>query len=342
MKAGVLHKPRHLVVQEVPTPVPGPEDALVKVKSVGICGTDSHYWKTGSVGSFTIREPMILGHEVSGEVVEVGEAVSNLSVGDRVTIEPGAPCRKCRFCKSGRYNLCPQKRFMGDPPTNGAFAEYVSWPSDFVFEMPEDMTYDEGAMIEPLAVGVYAVNRAHITPGDIVMIMGAGPVGLMILQAALTAGAGKIIVSDTDDWRLEKAKSFGATATINAKEDVLARIQDLTKGNYVDATMEASGSREATAQAVKVTRRGGTISLVGVYETGEFTYPLLDVIMKELIVVGNIDGANVFQKSLDLMASRRFDARTLITHHLPLDDIETGFRILDEKKEHALKVLVHP
>lgn len=326
----------------MPTPVHGPEDVLVKVKSVGICGTDSHYWKTGSVGSFAIREPMILGHEVSGEIVEVGEAVSNLTVGDRVTIEPGAPCRKCRFCKIGRYNLCPQKRFMGDPPTNGAFAEYVAWPADFVFKMPEDMTYDEGAMIEPLAVGVYAVNRTHITPGDIVMIMGAGPVGLMILQAALTAGAGKIIVSDTDDWRLEKAESLGATATINAKEDLLARIQDLTKGNYVDATMEASGSREATAQAVKVTRRGGTISLVGVYETGEFTYPLLDVIMKELTVIGNIDGANVFPRSLDLMASRRFDATKLITHHLPLDDIETGFRILEEKKEHALKVLVHP
>lgn len=342
MKAGVFHEPRHIVVQEVPTPVPGPEDALVKVKSVGICGTDSHYWKTGSVGSFTIREPMILGHEVSGEIAEVGEAVSNLTAGDKVTIEPSAPCGRCRFCKIGRYNLCPQKRFMGDPPTNGAFAEYVAWPADFVFKMPEDMTYDEGAMIEPLAVGLYAVNRARIAPGDVVVIMGAGSVGLMTLQAALAAGAGKIIVTDTDDWRLEKAKSLGATATINARQDILARIQDLTRGDYADATIEASGSSEATVQAVKVTRRGGTISLVGVYETGEFTYPLLDVIMKELTVVGNIDGANVFQRSLELMASRRFDAMKLMTHHLPLDAIETGFRILEEKSEHVLKVLVHP
>jgi L-iditol 2-dehydrogenase len=342
MKAAFLVTPRQIALRDIPVPSAGPEDVLIRTKSVGICGSDFHYWKTGTIGSMTIKEPQILGHELSGQVMEVGDAVSNLKVGDRVIVEPGVPCRKCRFCKTGRYNLCLTKRFMSDPPTYGAFAEYVAWPSDFVFRMPDSMSFDEGALVEPLAVGVYSVNRAHITPGDIVMIMGAGPVGLMILQAARAAGAGQIYVADIDEWRLEQAMTMGATAVINARDDVVGKVQDLSRGDYIDVTIEASGSPEATNQAVKITRRGGTIVLVGLYEKTEFTYPLLDILMKEVTVVGSYDYANVYPRSLALMASKRFDAKVLITHHLPIEEIQKGFRIMDEKKEHVLKVMIHP
>jgi L-iditol 2-dehydrogenase len=342
MKAAVLYQPREIIIKDVPEPNPQAGEVMIRVKSVGICGTDFHYWRTGSVGNFTIREPFILGHEVSGQVVQVGQAVSSLSVGDRVVVDIQVPCGRCRFCRMGRYNLCPVKRCMGDPPTNGAFAEYVTWPADFTYAMPHGMTFDEGALIEPLSIGLYVVSRARICLGDSVVIMGAGTVGLMALYAALAAGADEVYVVDIDDWRLDKAKEFGATATINAKDDVASRIHDLTNGSYVDTTIEASGSTTATIQAVRVTRRGGKIALVGVYDTGKFTYPLLDVIMKELTVMGNIDGANAFPKSLNLMASEKIDAEKLITHHLPLEDIERGFKILDEKKEHALKIQLHP
>ncbi len=343
MKAAVLHGHHQIMVQDLPVPSVCPDDVLVRVKSVGICGSDLHYWRTGAIGNLIIKEPLVLGHELSGQVVDVGRSVSHLSVGDRVVVEPAAPCGRCRFCRTGRYNLCPEKRFMGDPPSNGAFAEFVAWPAAFAYRMPAEMTFDEGALVEPLSIGTYATGRAHITPGDKVLIMGAGPVGLMTLIAAVTHGASEIHVVDVFDWRLEKAKEFGATATINAKsENVTERIRELTKGEYVDVTMETSGSPDAAAQSVKVTRRGGTIALVGLYDSAEFQYPLLDVLMKEISVVGNYDGAHSFPTSLQIMASRKFDTKKMITHHIPLDKIETGFKIMEEKKEHVLKIQVHP
>lgn len=343
MKAAVLHKPLQILVEDVPMPSLGAEDVLIKVKSIGICRSDFHYWKTGRIGSFVVREPLILGHELSGEIAEVGEAVSSLSSGDKVVVEPGFPCRKCRFCKSGRYNLCPNERFMGTPPTNGAFAEYVVAPSDFVFKMPRGLSFDEGALVEPLAVGVYAVKRARVVPGDVVAILGAGPIGLLTLVAAKAAGANEIYVTDIDDWRLEKAKALGATAIINVKrEDLKGKIEELTGENYVDVTMEASGSPEATIQAVEITRSGGTIALIGMYEEAELMYPLIDVVIKELDVKGVLRYANVFPRSIKLISSKRFDPKLLITHHLPLEDIEVGFKIMDEKRERALKILIHP
>ena len=342
MKAAVLHQSRQVVIKDVPKPAPLAGEVLIRVKSVGICGTDFHYWRTGSVGNFKITEPFILGHEASGQIEQVGEGVTNRSIGEKVVVDIQVPCGKCSICRMGRYNLCPLKRCMGDPPTNGAFAEYVTWPADSAYAMPDDMTFNEGALIEPLNIGVYAVSRAGISMGDSVMIMGAGTVGLMSLHAVLAAGVDEVYVVDIDDWRLNKAREFGATATINARDDVASRVHDLTNGSYVDTTIEASGSPVATVQAVKVTRRGGKIALVGVYDLGEFPYPLLDVVMKELTVFGNIDGANAFPKSMHLMASKKIDAEKLITHHLPLEDLDRAFRILDEKKEHALKIMLHP
>lgn len=342
MKAAVLRRPLHIAVEELPLPALHVDDVLVRVKSVGICGSDFHYWKTGMIGDFVIREPLILGHEVSGEIADLGHAVSNFVRGDRVVLEPGVPCRRCRFCREGRYNLCPQKRFMSDPPTNGAFAEYVAWPSDFVYRLPQSLSFDEGALVEPLAVGVYAVSRARIRCGDIVAILGAGPVGLLTLVAAKSAGAGEIFVTDVDGWRLEKARELGATATIDARGDPIAEIQELTQGNYVDVAIETSGSTDATVQAVKATRRGGTIVLVGLYEKRQFTYPLLDVVMKELDVKGSIDYVNSFPASLKLMASKTFEAKSLITHHMRIDDVEKGFRIMAEDSRHRLKIMIHP
>jgi L-iditol 2-dehydrogenase len=232
---------------------------------------------------------------------------------------------------------------MGDPPNNGAFAEYVAWPAAFAYKMPLALTFDEGALVEPLSIGTYAAGRAQITAGDKVLIMGAGPVGLMCLIAALTRGATEIYAVDVFNWRLNKAKEFGATGTLNARdEDVVEKIRELTKGDYVDVTMETSGSPDAAAQSVKVTRRGGTIALVGLYDSIQIQYPLLDVLMKEISVVGNYDGAHSFPTSLQIMSSGRFDVKKMITDHLPLDKIELGFKMMEEKKAGVLKIQLHP
>ncbi len=198
MKAAVLHGPGDIRMQRVSIPGIGPDDVLIEVKTIGVCGSDVHYYVTGRIGRYVVREPLILGHECSGEVVRIGQNVRNVDIGDHVAIEPGVPCRRCRFCKSGRYNLCPDVRFLATPPINGAFAEYVASPCDFVYKLPENMTFAEGALIEPLAVGLHAAKRGQVVPGETVVILGAGTIGLMVLQAVKAYGATRIIAVDLE------------------------------------------------------------------------------------------------------------------------------------------------
>ncbi|MGB9682868.1 MAG: alcohol dehydrogenase catalytic domain-containing protein, partial [bacterium] len=162
MKVAVLEKIRNVSIEEREIPKPKEDEVLVRIKSVGVCGSDIHYYNEGRIGSFVVEKPIILGHESSGEVVEVGSKVKSLKVGDRVALEPGIPCRKCNYCKTGRYNLCPDVVFMATPPVDGAFAEYVVHPEDFAFKLPDNVSYDEGALMEPLSVGIYASNRARV------------------------------------------------------------------------------------------------------------------------------------------------------------------------------------
>lgn len=341
MRAAVLYGPGDLRLEERPRPLPGPGEALVRIKVCGICRSDYHYWRHGRIGEFVVRRPLVLGHEASGIVEEVGEGVGNLEPGDRVVIEPGVPCGRCRYCRIGRYNLCPSVRFMGTPPIDGAFVEYVAWPADFLYKMPENMTFEEGALIEPLSVAVHAVRRAELAPGSSVAIFGAGAIGMVTLEAARAAGASRIFVVDIDDWKLSVAVKRGADEGINARrEDPVESVKRLTGGEGVDCVFEASGSERASYQSVKVARRGGVVVLIGLYAQEEFQYPVLEAIIKEINIRGVHRYANAFQPAIELVAGGRVKVRDLVTHKLPLERLEEGFRMIEEGKEKYIKIQI--
>ena len=343
MRAAVLYGPMDLRIEEIPLPEIGADDVLIKVKVCGICGSDYHYWKHGRAGAFVINRPLVLGHEFSGIVEEVGESVTTLERGDRVVVEPGVPCRKCGYCRSGRYNLCPHMRFMGSAQAmvNGAFAEYVASPYDFVYKMPAGMTFEEGAMIEPLSVALWAVSRSGVSPASSAVVFGVGPIGSLVLEVMRAVGVTRIYAVDVDDWRLDFATRLGALATFNPeREEVVRGIMEVTGGEGVDVVVEASGAEMASRQAVEVVKRGGVLVLVGMYAQRMFPYPLLDIVVKELDVRGVFRYANMFPVGIELVSKGMVNVRQLVTHTFPFEEIERAFRLIDERRENFMKVQV--
>ncbi|MEM1508592.1 MAG: NAD(P)-dependent alcohol dehydrogenase [Thermofilaceae archaeon] len=341
MKAVVLYGPRDLRLESRLEPIPRSSEALVRVKVCGICRSDYHYWKYGRIGEFVVKEPLILGHEACGVVEEVGEGVESLKPGDPVVIEPGVPCGECWYCRIGRYNLCSNVVFMGTPPVNGAFVEYVAWRNDFLYKMPSGMSFEEGAMIEPLAVALQAVNRAGLKSGFSVAIFGMGTIGMVTLEAVKAAGAGKIIVVDVDEWKLDLALRNGADVAVNArKENPVETVRKAAGGEGVDYVFEASGVERASYQAVKSARRGGVVTLIGLYTNDEFEYPVLETIIKEVDIRGVHRYANMFQPAIQLVSKGIVKVKHLVTHKLSLERIEEGFRIMDEGREKYVKIQV--
>ena len=199
----VLHKTNDIRLEQTPIPSPGEDEVLLRMDSVGICGSDVHYWTHGAIGDFIVRAPMILGHEAAGIVEECGKNVKHLKPGDRVAIEPGVPCRRCDYCKEGRYNLCPDIQFCATPPVHGNLCRYYKQAADFCFKLPDHMSLEEGALMEPLAVGVHACQRAGVALGKTALVCGAGPIGLVNLLTAKAMGASEVVVTDISEERLK-------------------------------------------------------------------------------------------------------------------------------------------
>eukprot|EP01129_Flabellula_baltica_P000182 TRINITY_DN1022_c0_g1_i2.p1 TRINITY_DN1022_c0_g1~~TRINITY_DN1022_c0_g1_i2.p1 ORF type:complete len:278 (+),score=42.67 TRINITY_DN1022_c0_g1_i2:71-835(+) len=219
---------------------PQPNHVILKIHTVGICGSDVHYWAHGRCGPFVMDAPLVLGHETSAVVEAVGSGVTHLVPGDRVAVEPGVPCRFCKQCRGGTYNLCPDVQFLATPPVDGSLCQYIEHAADFCYKMPDHMSFEEGALLEPLSVGVHACKRGGVKAGSHVLITGAGPIGLVCLLAARASGATKIVVTDVMDNRLEVAQSLGADLTINAlSQDILEQINAFTD---VTHTFECSGA----------------------------------------------------------------------------------------------------
>jgi len=320
MRAMYLRKPGIIVEKSIPKPVPQTDEVLVKIKAVGVCGSDIEYYEHGRIGDFVVEKPLILGHEASGEVVEAGENVASLEVGDRVALEPGIPCRKCEFCKSGRYNLCSDVQFMATPPVDGAFREYVVYPADFVFKIPEDASYEEAALIEPLSVGIHAVERAQLKLGDRILIFGAGPIGLLTLQVALAEGASHAVVLDLSDARLAKAKELGADEVVNVgKTDLVKEFTD-----DFDIVFEAAGAPTTIPKALRFVRRGARIVLIGHSSVNEAKLDPNLVITKELSIRGTYRYANTYPKALRLMQKGVFNLTGLIGKTFPLIDVDAA------------------
>ena len=282
MRASVLHGPRRITVEERRRPSPGPHEVLIRVNSVGICGSDTHYYEHGRIGRFVVEQPLILGHEASGVIEAVGENVTGRSVGQRVSIEPGVPDLSCPQCLAGRYNLCPEMRFFATPPIDGAFTELVVVHAAFAHPVPDTISDDAAALIEPLSVGIWACQKGGVTAGSRVLITGAGPVGLVSLQAALAFGAQNVYVSDVNPSRLALASELGASQTIDPRRDSL--------GDLVvppDVLLECSGFASAIVDGIRALDRAGRAVLVGM-GGDEVPIPLSVVQEKELTVTGHL------------------------------------------------------
>lgn len=344
MKAALLHGVGDLRVENAPVPqITQPDQVLVRVKAVGICGSDIHFFEHGRIGPYVVTEPQVLGHECAGEVVEAGPDAGSLKPGDKVCIEPGIPCRRCSFCKSGRYNLCEIVPFMGTPPTHGAFREYVVWPADFVFTLPDNISYDEGAVIEPLAVGVQACQRGDLRSGQTAVVIGCGPIGLTTMQAAAGFGATRIIVTDVIPLRLDMAKRLGADLALNvAESDAVEPVKEATGGLGADVVLETAGTPETVAQACGMVKRGGVVVLVGMHRVDEFPIPVMDLICREYDMRGVFRYCNAFGPAIAMLGAGRVNLRALITHQFALDEIETAFDVVINEKDKSIKVQVMP
>jgi len=343
MKAAVLHGVNDVRIENVPAPkLEHDDDVLIRVRSVGVCGSDVHYFREGRIGNFVVEAPLILGHECAGDVVQVGPAVKTLRPGDRVAVEPGVPCRKCEFCRTGRYNLCPDVAFLATPPVDGAFCEFIVSPADFAFKLPDSLTFQEGAMMEPLAVGMYATQRGGVGLGDTVVVLGTGPIGLMTLQAAKARGATTIITSDLQPIRIEAARKLGATHALDAAEvDVLEAVWQITDGRGADVVFECAGAVPTIQMSLKLAKNGGRVILVGLPSADQIPLSMPDLLARELDVGGLFRYANVYPDAISAVAAGLIDVKSLITHSYDLDHTQDALTFADEHKDKALKVCVN-
>jgi L-iditol 2-dehydrogenase len=335
MRAAVLRGPGDVVVEDRPTPTAGPGEVVVRVISVGVCGSDTHYYDHGRIGRFVMKKSLVLGHEAAGEVTDLGPGVTRLTVGQRVSIEPGVPDMTCTQCLAGRYNLCPNMRFFATPPIDGAFAEYVVVHEAFAHPVPDSIGDDAAALLEPLSVGIWACTKAKVTAGSRVLVTGAGPIGLVSVQTALAFGATEVVVSDVNPVRLALAKDLGATTLVDARE---SSVTDLDKPPEI--LLECSGYPPAIADAIRALGPAGRAVLVGM-GGDEIPLPLSVVQERELEITGTFRYANTWPTAIALVASGRVDVERLVTGTYRLDQAEQALTA-NRRDQQSVKVVVHP
>jgi L-iditol 2-dehydrogenase len=336
MKAAVWYGGKDIRIEDVPVPKIKDDEVLVKVKAVSICGSDLHAYRGLSKRRVP---PLVMGHEFSGEIANMGGKVKNLKEGERVVVEPIVSCGTCRLCRLGRNNICEKLQLVG-LHLSGAFSEYVAVPAKKCYLLPTKVSFEEAALVEPLAVAVHAVHLASFEKNEAIAIIGSGAIGLMTLQVAKNSGVGKIVVLDTLDYRLELAQKLGATTTINVtKEDPLQKI--LGEGG-VDTVFEAVGRQETVQQGLAMARTGGKVMVIGMLEA-IMQLPMLDITVKELDLQGSYGyTSDDFRQALKLIAQGKVNVKPLITHLLPLDEIKKGFEILSQGAEDVFKVVLNP
>jgi len=285
---------------------------------------------------------MVLGHEPSGIVSGLGDGVKHLKIGDRVALEPGVPCRICDWCKEGRYNLCPDITFAATPPYHGTLTRYYVHAADFCYKLPDHVSFEEGALLEPLSVGVHACRRANISLGSRVLVCGAGPIGLVTLLSAKAMGASKVVVTDIDDGRLKVARDMGADGVINAAgKDPKALAAEVVAwlGTAPDATVECSGADSSVQLGIYATRSGGTFVLVGM-GAAEVKLPLINALVREVDVRGIFRYANCYPTALEMVASGRVNVKPLVTHRYSLEQSLDAFETARTGAGGAIKVMI--
>jgi L-iditol 2-dehydrogenase len=343
MKALLLSAYKQLDVVEMPAPRPAEDELLIRIAACGICGSDVHGYD-GSTGRRL--PPIVMGHEAAGIVESVGTAVTNFRTGDRVTFDSTVYCGKCFFCLRGQVNLCDNREVIGvSTPAfrrMGAFAEFVTVPARIAYKLPDNMPFAHAAMIEAVSVAVHAVSLTPIALDDTVVVVGAGMIGLLTLQAVRLAGAGKILVLDVDDTRLEMARSLGATHTFNSRSpDVIAQILEQSMGRGADAALECVGSTVPVKLAIDSVRKGGAVTLVGnVAPTIELG--LQSVVTRQIRLQGSCASSGEYPACISMIARGAIQVEPLISALAPLEDAPSWFQRLYQHEPGLLKVVIEP
>jgi threonine dehydrogenase-like Zn-dependent dehydrogenase len=343
MKALVLKEYKQFACEEVPAPEPGPAEVLVAVKACGICGSDVH-GMDGSTGRR--RPPIIMGHEAAGVISSIGSGVTGWAAGDRVTFDSTIYCGHCEFCRRGLTNLCDHRRVLGvsceDYRQNGAFADFVAVPQHILYRLPDDLAFEHAALVEPFAIALHAIRRAPPTLNGTVAVVGAGMIGLALVQALSQAGCGRLIAVDIADDKLALAAKCGATNTINSvTEDAPAAILRLTQGLGADLAFEAVGVPATVDLALRCLRKGGTATLVG-NVTPKIEFPLQIAVTRELTIHGSCASQGEYPACLDMLARGALRAAPLISATAPLADGADWFDRLYRKEAGLLKVVLKP
>jgi L-iditol 2-dehydrogenase len=330
---------RKMIFKPAPIPDVRDDEVLINMKICGICGSDVHFYEHGEP-EFPDVYPFILGHEGAGQVVKAGKAVKNLSVGDRICIEPGTPCRTCEWCTQGRYHLCPHMIFKSAPREHGIMREFVSHPAQMCYKLPDNMSFEEGALIEPLAVAMTAVREVGARIGQSAAILGSGCIGLVTLLALKSMGIAKITMVDMFDIRLNKAKELGAWNTVNAKEaDAVEEVTKLHGGIGPDLVFETAGSVKAASQTIKMVKRGGTVMIIG-NVVGQTPVDFQLMTNKEITIKTNFRYHNIYPATIEAVSSGRIDVSKIVSRQYPLQNTRDAFEDCINEKASMVKAVL--
>ena len=340
MRALVLEKAKQLTLRDIKIEEPlGTGDVRIKIHTVGICGSDVHYYQHGAIGPFIVKQPMVLGHEASGTIIEVGKDVKHLKVGDRVCMEPGIPDPNSKASRLGMYNLDPAVRFWATPPVHGCLRETLVHPAMFGFKLPENVSFDEGALVEPFAVGLHAARKAQIKPGDIALVIGAGTIGLVTAMAAIAGGCSQVIIADIVQEKLDFASRMGMMAVNVVRESLNERVSSITNGWGADIVFEASGSEAAVSKVFEPLCPGGRVVFIGM-PIRPVPIDIVSAQVKEAHIETIFRYAHVYPRALSLMESGKVNLKPLITDRYRFEESIAAFEYAANPKPSSIKIVI--
>ncbi|WP_429932904.1 NAD(P)-dependent alcohol dehydrogenase [Agrobacterium vitis] len=341
MKALVLERVGELALRDIDLPQDiGPDDVRIQLHTVGVCGSDVHYYTHGRIGDFVLKAPMVLGHEAAGTIVEVGQNVTHLEPGDRVCMEPGIPDPLSRASRLGIYNVDPAVSFWATPPVHGILCPQTIHPAAFTYKLPDNVSFAEGAMVEPFAVGMQAAARARITPGDTAVVTGCGTIGIMVALAALAGGCSRVLISDLSETKLKLAETYDGITGVNLRHtDIVGAVESATDGWGADIVFECSGAPAAVRDLFKIVRPGGTVVLVGL-PPEPVAFDIAAACSRECRIETVFRYANVFDRALALIAAGKVDLMPLVSKTYSFDDSIAAFERAAEGHPEDVKLQI--
>jgi L-iditol 2-dehydrogenase len=336
-----LYGPRDMRMAEVPDPTPGPGEALVRVRAVGVCGSDVHYYLDGHIGDAVATFPFTMGHEFAGEIAALGPGTEGPPVGTRVAVDPAIACGKCETCLDGNPNCCPNVRFPGSAPIQGTLSEYYAHPAELCVPLPDALDFADGALLEPLGVVVHTLTLAKIRPGDTVVVLGGGPIGLMTLEVALSSAAGAVFLSEPIPERRDLARQIGASAICDpTTEDPVAWLNALTAGRGVDIVIEAAWGGDAVGQAVNMAKPAGKVVLVGIPREDIVTFQAGAARRKGLSILMSRRMKLVYPRAMSLVERGVVDLKQYLTHRFPLERAGDAFELVSTFSDGVVKAMI--